>query len=643
MRFIEASKILEEIDQGSLMLPQFQRNFVWKKPDIKEFIDSVYREYPVGALATWESDKLTEGSSRRSVYLLDGQQRLTSIYGVIRGSLPPFSSYGDNLMSGLLFHVKDRKFAYAGTKDVRDHADGLWVDVSRLFQPDGVKEQSELIREKAGLLMDEVADYRAVMDRLVERLNKVQFPVLELSDSNLTVEDVVNIFNKMNKGGKKLTPYELAFSLLSAKWPEVRADFQKAVDGWKGRMDGDINWLLRVVNAVSTKSGRLSIEKVPIDDVTKNLDNSKKAIDHLLNQLSSRLGLDEPRVLKQRLPFAVMTLFVVQQGGRIKDPKQRDKLLYWYVLSSVFGTYLRAPESRMTRDLNTIDGRGMDGIDALIESLRQDRPDLRIVPGDLDGTHSSSGFYTILYMLTRVHGAKDWQTGEPLRHGMYGNASKLQIHHIFPKKVLSDAKVQSKRINNLANFAFQTSLTNQSIGKKAPADYLPEIAEKFHGALESQWIPMERSRWQISEYESFLQDRRVKLAEAANQFLDSLRDGSVPEEVGSTVDEAVVSQVVQAEDDITTDRDALIEEFEVYASGVRDHPVSVSDRNQVYLDVAWPSGLQDGISEPVAFLFYPDEDVILQASQAGFMVFTDQEQLRHYARSIEGGEEDLGS
>lgn len=126
MRFVAAIDLIEETDQGSLLLPRFQRSFVWKRPDIKEFIDSVYREYPVGALATWESDKLSEGSvdgsaggrSVRSVYLLDGQQRVTSIYGVIRGSLPPFNSGGDNLMSGLLFYVKDRKFAYDGTKEV---------------------------------------------------------------------------------------------------------------------------------------------------------------------------------------------------------------------------------------------------------------------------------------------------------------------------------------------------------------------------------------------------------------------------------------------------------------------------------------------------------------------------------------------
>ena len=155
MRFVTAIDLLEEIDQGSLSLPRFQRSFVWKRPDIKEFIDSAYRDYPVGALATWESDKLSDGPpgergeprQGRFVYLLDGQQRLTSIYGVIRGSLPPFSSVTDNLMAGLLFHVKERKFAYDGSKEVREQSDGLWVEVSRLFQQGGMEEQRTRIEQ----------------------------------------------------------------------------------------------------------------------------------------------------------------------------------------------------------------------------------------------------------------------------------------------------------------------------------------------------------------------------------------------------------------------------------------------------------------------------------------------------------------
>ena len=643
MRFASTLDLVEATDNGSLALPRFQRSFVWKRPDIKEFIDSVYRGYPVGALATWESSPGLENHGdettlNRRVYLLDGQQRLTSIYGVIRGRLPEFSTGEENPTDGLLFHVKDRGFAYRGTKEVNDKSDGLWVDVSQLFSPRGVEDARERIQTDAQLGMDDVINYSREMDRLVDRLNNAQFPVLELNDANLTIEDVVKIFNKMNKGGKKLTPYELAFSLLSARWPTVRQDFQEVIDRWNGRIDGDIDWLLRVVNAVANQSGRLSIEGMSIADLKQSLEDTAKAMDHVLNLLADRLGLDRPRVLKQRLPFAVMALFVAGQGGRIKDPLQRDRLLYWYVLSSVFGTYLRAPESRLTRDLTAVAGKGLDGIDALIEALRQDRPDLRIVPGDFDGTYSSSGFYTVLYMLTRVYGAKDWQTGESIRLGTLGQSSQPEMHHIFPRNVLQNARVSAKRINNLGNIAFQTSLTNRSFSNQPPADYFTKVVDSVPGSLESQWVPMERSYWQVAEYEAFLTERRQKLADAANEFLTALRGGTLEGSDGFLDETERAPQPVVASEQ-TGREQSLIDEYSSDAPGVANHPIRLPDGRVVYLDVAWPEGLQFGISQPAAYLFDPDDEVLYAANQSGFLVFTDPDSLRSYVGSIDGSVE----
>ena len=641
MRFATALDLVEEADAGSLLLPRFQRNFVWKRPDIKEFIDSVYRGYPIGALATWESDQVLstrldgDFSAGRRVYLLDGQQRVTSIYGVIRGSLPGFSSADANLMDGLLFHVKDRRFAYLGTKEVREQADGLWVNVSVLFRDRGIEAERDRIQAEAQLVMDEVRDYTREMDRLVDRIHKASFPVLELNDANLTVEDVVQIFNKMNKGGKKLTPYELGFSVLSARWATVRGDFQVVVDGWKDRIDVDIDWLLRAVNGFLHANGRLSIEKATTDEVREALVKIKSAVDHVLNILSNRLGLDRPRVLKQRLPLIVMACFVAGRGGRLEDPLQRDRLLYWYILSSVFGTYLRATESRLTRDLQAVSTKGADGLDALIDALRQDRPDLQIVASDFDSAYSTSGFYTVLYMLTRVGGARDWLTGEPVRHGLLGQGSQPELHHIFPRDLLEKAKVPSKHMNNLGNIALQSSFTNKVIGNQTPVDYLAAIDQKLPGALESQWVPMERSDWQMASYDSFISSRRDKLATAANEFLSTLYLGTLPSVVLSPSAD-IQDSSSGVVDDWTHRKAALIQEFDQYAPGIVNHPLMGADGTVVYLDVAWPDGLQLGISQPAAYLFEQDDDVFQAANQDGFIVFTDVDSLRHYVRSIDG-------
>ena len=472
--------------------------------------------------------EVTEKSANSVNYLLDGQQRVTSLYSVIRGRLPSFHSSDDNPVSGLLFHVEDRVFAFERTRETRQHDPKLWVSVSQLFEEEGVDRAEERIEKEANLRRQDSRRYARELDHLVVQLKGVDLPILELNDVDLSIEDVVSIFNKINKGGKALTPYELAFSVLSAQWPEVRDDFQKVAARWEGRIDTDVDWLLRVVNAVATNSGKMSIEKVNVDTAKQLLKECGEAIDHLLNLLSERLGLEHSRYLKQRLPFAVMVKFVLQQEGhRITESSARDKLLYWYVLSSIFGRYLRAPETRMTSDLAAVD-KGEGGLDELIELLRRDRPSLQVDPEDLNRTLDSA-FYLVLYMLTRVYGAKDWQTGEEIRYGMLGKASALDRHHIFPQDILKTAKVDKALIDNLANFAFQTSKTNKSIGNDDPADYLPKIAQSQQGALESQWIPMDSSKWQVSNFEEFLKARRSLLAQAANDFLTSLHSGVLPE------------------------------------------------------------------------------------------------------------------
>jgi hypothetical protein len=112
---------------------------------------------------------------------------------------------------------------------------------------------------------------------------------------------------------------------------------------------------------------------------------------------------------------------------------------------------------------------------------------------------------------------------------MLGKFSSLQIHHIFPKNYLYKHGYQRPEINAFANFTFLTQQTNQEISDRPPQDYFEEIANKYPGALESQWIPMDRDLWKIENYRDFLTARRELLAKAANHFLDSLLHGEVAE------------------------------------------------------------------------------------------------------------------
>ena len=141
---------------------------------------------------------------------------------------------------------------------------------------------------------------------------------------------------------------------------------------------------------------------------------------------------------------------------------------------------------------------------------------LQVNPGDFTGFGMGVRFYPMLYLLTRVQGAKDFGTGLDLRATLLGRLSSLQVHHTFPKKVLYDAGYSRGEVNAVANFVFLTQDTNLAIGKTPPEQYMPQIAEAMPGVLDSQWIPADPALWQVSRYPDFLGARRALLTDTAN-------------------------------------------------------------------------------------------------------------------------------
>src|SRR3954470_7217245 len=104
------SAILDQVDAGTVLLPEFQRGYVWNRDQVRGLMRSVYREYPVGALLVWETEAVpdnTRGTGALAVggspkqLLLDGQQRVTTLYGVMRGRAPGFFEGDESAFTGL--------------------------------------------------------------------------------------------------------------------------------------------------------------------------------------------------------------------------------------------------------------------------------------------------------------------------------------------------------------------------------------------------------------------------------------------------------------------------------------------------------------------------------------------------------------
>ena len=125
------------------------------------------------------------------------------------------------------------------------------------------------------------------------------------------------------------------------------------------------------------------------------------------------------------------------------------------------------------------------GLDRLIAELRQNRGDLRIMPNDFMGWSRGARFYPLLYMMTRVCHARDWDTGVELSAGLLGRHTGLHVHHIFPKALLYKSGYERPDVKVIANFTFLTEETNIRLSDPNPAEYLAKFAVKDQTALKS--------------------------------------------------------------------------------------------------------------------------------------------------------------
>ncbi|MFG0252362.1 MAG: DUF262 domain-containing protein [Phycisphaerales bacterium JB038] len=641
---LRISTILDHIDSGHMALPEFQRGYVWNRDQVRGFMDSLYRGHPVGSFLVWmtrSDDAAVRGEHAPAPgvvkLLLDGQQRVTSLYGIVRGAPPPFFDGNEKAFLDLYFHLEDETFEFYGP--VKMQQDARWISVTELMQK-GVGEFFSRLHGTEG--------FAEHVPRYMERMNAITsikdrpFHIEEITGSDKTVDVVVEIFNRVNSGGTKLLKGDLALAKICAEWPAARTEMQDRLDRWKQRgFDFRLDWLLRNINtAITGEAMFTALKDVDTARFRYGLQQAEAHIEHLLELIGSRLGLDHDRVLGGRYAFPLMVRYLEQKGGRFDDHEERDRLLYWYVHSLLWGRYAGSTESVLNQDLGVIED--LDGaLERLLGQLRQQRGDLRLNPADFLGWSRGARFYPLLYLLTRVHGARDWETDIELRGHLLGRGSSLQIHHIFPKARLYKAGYTRPEVNALANFTFLTQATNLLVSDRDPAEYLPDFAQRNPGALESHWIPMDPELWRIERYGEFLDARRVLLADAGNAFLERLAHGTVPE-VPAQAEQPAPAVVFDVAGSIDSDEElAELESIRVWVESrglpPGDLEYELADPRTgeplALLDLAWPEGLQEGLSHPVAILLDETSRTEEIANAMGFRFFTDRSDFEEYVRS----------
>ena len=642
---MKISTILDHIDNGHMALPEFQRGYVWNRDQVRGLFDSLYRRHPIGGLLVWATE--SKGASHRGdkqlapgvvKLLLDGQQRMTSLYGVTRGHPPAFFDGNAKAFSGLYFHLEDEIFAFYQPLRMAD--DPLWIDVSDLMAHglgDYISRFSTIPE-----LVPQVGEYAERLQKL-HSITDIDLHVDEVTGADKSLDVVVDIFNRVNSGGTKLSKGDLALAKICTDWPEARDAMKNQLKDWqKSDFDFSLDWLLRSVNTVLTGEARfIYLHDRSAEHIKDGLSRATKSINAALNMISGRFGLDHDRVLFGRFAIPVMARYLDQRNAPL-DEHERDKLLFWYLQAGMWGRFSGTTETYIDQDLAAIEELS-GGLDRLIEQLRLWHGEIRVESAHFHSWSLGARFYPVLYMLTRMGEAKDWGTGLPLKAGLLGRMNSLEVHHIFPKTQLYPRNYKKPEVNALANFCFLTKDTNLAISNRLPEEYFPEVEAKHPGALASQWIPSDEALWRVENYRDFLEARKVLLAKETNRRLMELLhdDDRWLQGLSSTEGDAVSVAPTQVASGIASEEEEqTLESLNEWVAecglprGVLayDFADSETGEQKAVFDLAWPNGIQAELSQPVAVLLNEDAEVVVLASGAGYRCFTDPANFRQYVK-----------
>ena len=258
---MKISTILDQIDAGAIALPVFQRGYVWNRDQVRGLLESLYHRHPVGSLLTWmtrtESVNSRGDSPLQPGYvklLLDGQQRITTLYGIIRGVAPPFFEGNPQAFTGLCFNIESQSFQFYAP--VRMSQEQGWVSLT------------ELMRNGLGGFIDQIQKNPALAPNLAtytNRLNSiytirdVDLHTEDVTGEEKTVDVVVDIFNRVNSGGTKLSKGDLALAKVCAAWPEARNEMNLRLERWeRAGFFFKLEWFLRCINSLVTRKALFS-------------------------------------------------------------------------------------------------------------------------------------------------------------------------------------------------------------------------------------------------------------------------------------------------------------------------------------------------------------------------------------------------
>lgn len=516
-------ELASRIIAGDILLPKFQRDFVWEREQILELLDSVMKNYPIGSVLLWLSTQRLK--SERTIadlqikekpeeyptnYLLDGQQRLSTICGALYW-------LGENPDSvwNIAYDLRKREFVHLSTLDdvpsyqIRMN---LLQDPSKFFMRLNTLDSSGLV---------DAGDLKGRGTELFNRFKDYKLAVVTLGDMSL--EDVAPIFERINSTGKRLTIVDL---MRAATW-SPQFDLIDTIDqtilmGLSEKKFSDIDRKVVLRNLSAAVGGGFDADSI---------DNLRKLKPDVLNQASIEvlkaykttvdfLSTQLSMASAAAMPYANQFVVLAEIFRRLPAPnaEQYRAIQSWFWQTALSGYFGGWNTGQMNQDLNAVVKFSEGDNLAIYPTLAPPRGEV----WERRQFRSNNALSKVFGHLLACQNPIDLITGNQIdTSAALSWTNQKEFHHFFPQAFLKRQGVDSPTINTMANMIMLTSASNKTISDQAPSEYLPAILELPHAqrALEASLISQDALAAALGDdFEKFLSIRSQNISERTNEL-----------------------------------------------------------------------------------------------------------------------------
>jgi hypothetical protein len=530
----------------------FQREFVWSRVQVRELLDSIGRNYPIGSVLLWQSRQPL--ASERTIaglsigerppdypvnYLLDGQQRLSTICGALFWRPAGDGSDADSIWN-LAYDLNREEFIHLQTlsENVNQIPLRTLSDAAQFFR-------------RVSVLED---DHRARAEALFNRFQDYMIAAVTLGD--MPLDAVGPVFERINSTGTPLTMVDL---MRAATW-STEFDLRESIDDTlavlttKGYGAVDRRTLLRAISAVAGLGYSTEdvdrLRELNVDELSALAERTKEAARRAVDFLVTHIRAPSSAAL----PYMNQIAVLIDIFSRVDAPAEAQyrAIERWFWRSTLGGYFGGWNTGQMSSDMAAV-ASFASGADEIELSAAVPRADV----WRTKQFRSNSAISKMLALLLSYRDPVDLLTGQRIDVGKALSwANDKEFHHLFPRDYLKTAGVAAGRANAVANIVMLTSRSNITISNRAPSDYLSELVaavgeDTVVERLATALVPRECFEAAMADdYPEFLEARASAIHDEAIRLLGDSPSGGLEEGEQAEQSDDPLSDEASVDDDV---------------------------------------------------------------------------------------------